>query len=252
MSLATKSDGGRSMVKFVSCLHRLPGLSREEFQQHWSEYHGPLLLRVQHLREYVQYHTLGNNPMSRKRVGAEPPFDGFEVTYWDSLEEFRVIVTSDPDYAAAREDWKYFADTSRSFTALVDEKVIIELDHPSAYALVECHSHRPGQTRADFHHSWLTVHGDFGRRIYRSGLMPGYIQNQIVDMNKDLGRELALDQETFDGVGMAYYESAAQLVACASLPIVTKEAFQAEDGFTDQKRLASVFARRHVLRSATR
>ncbi len=252
MSEAIMSGGSRGMIKLVSCLHRIPNLSRDEFQQHWSEYHGPLLRRVKHLREYVQYHTLGNNPMSRKKVGAEPPFDGFEVTCWDSLEELRAIVRSDPDYVVARDDWKYFIDTTRSFTALVDEKVIIELDHPSAYALVECHSHRPGQTRADFHHSWLTVHGDFGRQIYKSGLMPGYIQNQIVDMNKDLARELALDQETFDGVGMAYYESAAQLVACASLPIVTQEAFKAEDGFTDQKRLGSVFARRHVLLSATR
>jgi uncharacterized protein (TIGR02118 family) len=252
MSLAKTDTAERKMIKLVSCLHRIPTLSRDEFQQHWREHHSSLLLRVKHLREYVQYHTLGNNPMSRKKVGSEPPFDGFEVTYWDSVEDLRAIVASDPDYAATRDDRKYFIDQSKSFTALVDEKVIIELDHPSAYALVECHSHRPGQTRSDFHHSWLTVHGDFGRKIYKSGLMPGYIQNQIVDMDDALASELSLDQKTFDGVGMAYYESAAQLVACASLPIVTQEAFKAEDDFTDQKRLGSVFARRHVLLCATR
>lgn len=245
-------DASRRWIKLVSCLHRLPNLTREEFQQHWSEYHASLMMRVRHLREYVQYPTLGNNPMSRQKIGSEPPFDGFEVTYWDSVERLREIVKSDPDYARARQDRTSFIDESRSFTALVDEKVIIELDAPSAYALVECHSHRPGQTRTDFHRSWLTVHGDFGRRIYESGLMPGYIQNQIVDMDPALARELSLDQETFDGVGMAYYESAAQLVACASLPIVTKDAFQAEDNFTDQKRLGSVFAKRNVLRTATR
>jgi len=245
-------DASRSMIKLVSCLHRIPALSRDEFQQHWCEYHASLMLRVRHLREYIQYPTLGNNPMSRQKIGAEPPFDGFEVTYWDSVEKLREIVRHDSDYAHARNDRKNFVDASRSFTALVEEKVIIELDSPSAYALVECHSHRPGQTRADFHRSWLTVHGEFGRKIYESGLMPGYIQNQILDMEPQLATELGLDQVTFDGVGMAYYESAAQLVACASLPIVTKEAFKAEDEFTDQKRLGSVFARRSVLRTATR
>lgn len=240
------------MIKVVSCLRRLPSLSRDEFQEHWREHHAHLMLGIRHLREYVQYHTLGNNPMSRKKVGSDQPFDGFEVTYWDSLESLRTIAKNDPQYAAARDDRKYFIDSTRSFSALVDEKVIVELDHPSAYALVECHSHRPGQTRADFHQSWLTVHGDFGRRIYQTGLMPGYIQNQIVDMKKDEAAELGLDQESFDGVGMAYYDSAAQLVACASLPVVTQEAYKAEDNFTDQKKLGSVFATRLVMRSATR
>jgi uncharacterized protein (TIGR02118 family) len=250
--MANEDDASRRSIKLVSCLHRKSILTQEQFQQHWGEYHASLMLRVKHLREYVQYPTLGNNPMSRPKVGSESPYDGFEVTYWDSVEKLREIVKSDPDYARAHDDRENFIDMSRSFTALVDEKVIIELDAPSAYALVECHTHRPGQTRADFHRSWLTVHGDFGRKIYQSGLMPGYIQNQIVDTDPELARELSLDQVTFDGVGMAYYESAAQLVACASLPIVTKDAFKAEDDFTDQKRLGSVFTRRNVLRTATR
>ncbi len=240
------------MLKVISCFRRLPILTAEEFRQHWGEYHSTLMLRVKHLREYVQYHTIGNNPMSRQKVGSDTPFDGFEVTYWDNLEAYREIVACDRDFKAAREDWKYFVDMDRSFTCVVDEKVIVELDHPSAYALVECHSHRPGQTRADFHHAWLTVHGDFGRRIYKTGLMPGYIQNQIVDMDDELARELKLDQKTFDGVGLAFYDSAAQIIACASLPIVTQDAYKAEDNFTDQNRLGSVFAQRHVLRHATR
>ena len=227
-------------------------LSSEEFREHWGEYHSRLMLRVRHLREYVLYQTIGNNPMARQKVGADTPFDGFEVTYWDSLDEYRQIVKSDPDFLAARADWKYFVEPSRSFTSIVSERVIVELDHPSPYALVECHSHRPGQTRADFHNAWLTVHGDFGRRIYKTGLMPGYIQNQIVDMDARLEQELGLDQQNFDGVGMAYYDSSAQIIACASLPIVTQDAYKAEDNFTDQKRLGSVFARRVVLRTVTR
>ena len=98
------------MIKIVSCMRRIPSLSREEFQQHWREHHAPLLLRIKRLREYVQYPTLGNNPMSRQKVGSDTPFDGFEVSYWDSLEDFRSVVKTDPQYAAARDDLKYFVD----------------------------------------------------------------------------------------------------------------------------------------------
>jgi len=240
------------MIKVVSCLHRLPSLSREEFQAHFIERYARLLLEIPVLRAYVQYHTAGTNPMSRPKVGAAEPFDGFEVFYWDSLDALREVATGNENYTAAKQDRKLFVDAQRSFTAYVEEKVIVELEPPAEMALVECHMHRPGQTRADFHASWLNVHGDFGRKIYKTGLMPGYLQNQIVDLDPAIAVSLGFDQETFDGVGFAYYHSVAQLIACASLPIVTKDAYQAEDKFTDQKKLGSVLARRHVLRSCTR
>ena len=246
------ANGGRAgMIKVVSCLRRLPNLSAEEFQQHWQEYHASLLLRVKHLRECVQYATVGNNPMARKKIGSDTPFDGFLVCYWDSLGALRSAMAT-PEYAAVANDFQYFLDHTRSYTCLVDEKVIVDLDHPSSYALVECHSHRPGQTRADFHRSWLEVHGDFGRKIYQTGLMPGYIQNRVVTMSAEEAKPFGFDQETFDGVGFAFYDSAVQLIACASLPIVTKDAFKAEDSFTDQARLGSVLTRRVILRSAAR
>lgn len=240
------------MIKVVSCLHRLPALSRQEFQEHWRERHALLLLQIPVLHTYVQYHTVGTNPMSRPKVGTAEPFDGFEVFYWDSLEVLREVATSNGHYRAATQDRKLFVDVARSATSLVEEKVIVELEPPAEMALVECHMHRPGQTRTDFHASWLSVHGEFGRKIYKTGLMPGYLQNQVVDMDEAKAASLGLNQKMFDGVGFAYYHSVAQLIACASLPIVTKDAYKAEDDFTDQKKLGSVLARRHVLRSCTR
>jgi len=40
---APLSDQESSRVKLVYCLHRLPHLSREEFQKYWREKHGPLV-----------------------------------------------------------------------------------------------------------------------------------------------------------------------------------------------------------------
>src|SRR5881409_1469797 len=49
------------MVKLVFCLHRLPALSREEFQRYWRERHGPLVresAKALGIRRHVQVHTL--------------------------------------------------------------------------------------------------------------------------------------------------------------------------------------------------
>lgn len=240
------------MIKVVSCLHRRASLSREEFLQHFEERYAQLLLQIPVLRTYVQYHTVGNNPMARQKVRSAEPFDGFEVFYWDNLDTLRNLIEASSDYRAAIEDRQLFVDSEKSFTSLVEEKVIVEIEPPAEVALVECHMHRPGQTRADFHESWWTVHGDFGRKIYKTGLMPGYLQNRVVDMDPARAGSFGFDQQSFDGVGFAYYHSAAQLIACASLPIVTKDAFKAEDSFTDQNRLGSVLTRRKVLRVCAR
>lgn len=48
------------MIKIVFCLHRLPHLSRAEFQDYWRNVHAPLVERwagVLGIRRYVQSHT---------------------------------------------------------------------------------------------------------------------------------------------------------------------------------------------------
>ena len=61
------------MVKLVFCLTRLPHLSREEFQRHWRERHGPHVresAKALGIRRYVQVHTLAtpvNDALRRGR-----------------------------------------------------------------------------------------------------------------------------------------------------------------------------------------
>ena len=48
------------MIKLTFCLHRLPSLSREQFQLYWREQHAPLVkAAAPHLgiKRYVQCHT---------------------------------------------------------------------------------------------------------------------------------------------------------------------------------------------------
>ena len=238
------------MIKLVEGLRRLPSLTREEFQQHWLEHHASLLLNIPTLRSYVQYHTIGNNPMARKTVATDPPFDGHACYWWDSLDAFRSVRNS-TEYQRVLDDLKDFIGPNGSFLCYVEERMIAGIDAGADLVLIECHSHRPGQTRANFQKGWYENTGGFGREIYKTGLMSGFLQNNIYDSSPET-EGLGLDQARFDGVGFAYYHSLAQLTACVSLPIVTERAFKAEDGFTDQKKMGSVWARRIMLRPPLR
>ena len=49
------------MIKFVMCLHRHPDLTREQFQHHWRQNHGPLFMKfadAYRAKKYVQDHTI--------------------------------------------------------------------------------------------------------------------------------------------------------------------------------------------------
>lgn len=242
------------MITLIHCLYRLPHLSLEEFQAHWLEHHALFARGVKALRSDIQYHTLANNPMARPAIGQAEPYDGFAVTCWDNLQALAADLKEGTVFWEAREDEKRFVDHRRSVTCVAQEHVIVEPQGACPYVLVECHRHRAGQNRAAFQESWLRIHGDFGRRIGATGLMSGYIQNHVVscDEEEHLANALGIVQNTWDGIGMAYYDTIAQFKASMTLPDVIEEAFTAENHFTDHERLVSVLTRRHVIKSIVR
>jgi hypothetical protein len=77
------------MIKTVFPLHRLPNLSREQFQAYWFETHAPLV--PQHaeslgIKRYVQIHTLStpiNEALRDSREGPEP-YDGIAELWFES------------------------------------------------------------------------------------------------------------------------------------------------------------------------
>jgi uncharacterized protein (TIGR02118 family) len=122
------------MLKLVFCLHRLPQLSREEFQRYWREVHGPLVR--QHaaplgIRRYVQSHTLAGplNDALRAGRGSDVPFDGVAELWWDSRAVFDAASTSESGRAASLllfEDERRFIDHARSSLFVTEEHVVIE------------------------------------------------------------------------------------------------------------------------------
>lgn len=83
------------MIRITYCLHRLPSLTREEFQRYWRETHAPLVEAAAGplgIRRYHQQHTL-DSALARRFAGAQgipngegEDYDGIAEIWFDSEE----------------------------------------------------------------------------------------------------------------------------------------------------------------------
>ncbi|HZR81265.1 MAG TPA: EthD domain-containing protein [Candidatus Binatia bacterium] len=121
------------MVKLVFCLHRLPELSREEFQRYWRERHAPLVrshAAALRIRRYVQLHSLTTPLNDALRASREAPegYDGIAELWWDSVDDI-VAATSSEEGRRAGEallaDERRFIDLARSPLWLANEVPIL-------------------------------------------------------------------------------------------------------------------------------
>ena len=123
------------MIKLTFCLHRLPSLSRDEFQRYWREQHAPLVAHhaaTLRIRRYVQTHSLPDgdpvNAGLRASRGGPEDYDGVAELWWDSLDDLAAATASDEGRAASLallEDERRFIDLARSRLWLGREHVVI-------------------------------------------------------------------------------------------------------------------------------
>lgn len=111
------------MIRLVYALRRAPGLTREEFQEHWRRRHGPLVAGLAGdlgLLRYVQTHTMASAAAeaARQARGAmEPEYDGVAELWWESESALEAAMGSEAGRAAGAtllEDEQRFIDLPQS------------------------------------------------------------------------------------------------------------------------------------------
>lgn len=243
------------MTKLIYCIRRLPHLSLEEFQAHWREHHSQFGKRVKSIRRYVQYHTLANDPireaMAQAGVSNVETYDGVSIAWFDSMDALREEMKSNPMIAAAVEDEKHFIDHARSTATITEEKVVVEPVPPGNVVLIECLRRRPDIDRATFSERW-SHHAHIGRRAHEMGLLMGYIQNHALMEDAARVPGLANDDEPWDGIVTAFFDSIAKFKALVASPLAAKESFEDEKNFIDHSRSVDFLTRRHVIKDLIR
>ena len=110
------------MVKLSFCLHRLPHLSRAEFQRYWREQHAPLVARHREalrIQRYVQLHSSDSpaNALLRASRGGPEQYDGIAELWWRSEADLAEATSSEAGRRAGQElleDERRFIDLARS------------------------------------------------------------------------------------------------------------------------------------------
>lgn len=91
-------EAAPSMVKLMLLVSRLPGLTIEQFVEHWQEVHAPLAARLPGLRRYVQ-----NQPVLEAYGVRGMSHDGWAELWFDDLAALQRAYAS-PEWGAVRED----------------------------------------------------------------------------------------------------------------------------------------------------
>lgn len=125
------------MIKLTYCLHRLPSLTRDEFQGYWRDTHAPLVAAAKDalgIRRYIQQHTVdspigaANNEGRGIPYGDGEDFDGVAELWFDSEEAVAAVAATEEGHRHAiilATDEANFIDFARSRCFITQANVVI-------------------------------------------------------------------------------------------------------------------------------
>jgi len=117
-------EGRGSVVRLTCLLRRKPGLTPEEFHEHWRLVHGPLIGTLQcgsHVVRYEQH----PRPMSDYSGADDGGYDGVTVQWFESMDDYNAH-TTDSDFPVMWKDVESFLDTDRlQFIVTEDPRLVI-------------------------------------------------------------------------------------------------------------------------------
>jgi uncharacterized protein (TIGR02118 family) len=106
------------MVKLVYCIHRKPGLSREEFVRYWAVVHAPIGARIPGLRRLVHSYAV-----AAPGDGRPGDFDGMAELWFDDLGAILAARRS-AEWEASTADEANFVALTRTAYFISEERQI--------------------------------------------------------------------------------------------------------------------------------
>ena len=92
-------DTGAESIKCIRFFNRGPDMDVEDFQSYWRERHAPLVSALPSLQRYARYPAR----LGGYAKGRQPAYDGFDMTWFSSLDEWQHAMGS-AEYVHARGD----------------------------------------------------------------------------------------------------------------------------------------------------
>jgi len=125
------------VFKLTYCLHRQPGMTRDEFQAYWRDNHAPLVAAAAPslgIKRYIQQHTADSPIVSATAEGRgmvhgpETDFDGIAELWFEDESAVIAATATEEGLRHAHilaDDEAKFIDFSRSRVLVSDENALI-------------------------------------------------------------------------------------------------------------------------------
>lgn len=115
------------MIRLTALLRRNPALSAEEFERHWREVHGPLVLSVPGIERWVVRYEQHPRAVAPGQWTGTDGIDGVAMQWFRSVDDLMAMI-SDPEYRRlVGPDEHHLLDLETSVYLLTDEpRVVID------------------------------------------------------------------------------------------------------------------------------
>ena len=126
-------EGGSPVVRLTCLLRRKPGLTPEEFHEHWRNVHGPLIGTF-NVGATCSATTHNTRDRCRTTAGVDDGgYDGVTVQWFENMDAYNAD-TTDPDFPVMWKDVESFLDTDR-LHFIVTEDPLLVIGEPDPFPL---------------------------------------------------------------------------------------------------------------------
>jgi uncharacterized protein (TIGR02118 family) len=234
-----------ALIKIFEFLVRKPGLTREQFNYHWLNVHGPLVIGIpeisRHLVRYCQNHLIPDWPPVLP--GREPPCDGVVELWCESVDAVREMFGAPANLDAVRDDEHLFLDVGKGRLLITEDATLHERagtgeTHGSIkfFAMI---ARKAGLSRAAFDHHWRETHAPLiveSREI--AGRLRKYSQCAAID---DFDGNIP--SASYDGLAEYWFDGTDDLWAALTSPAYRETVRPDEAAFQDEAHTNAAVAR---------
>ena len=119
------------MVRLTCLLRRKPGMTPEEFHDHWRNRHGPLIASSESGRYVVRYEQ-HPRPLDDYQHGSGSAYDGVTVQWFASMDDYLASLAV-PDFSEVMTDLGRFLDLDHLDFVVTEEPHVV-IDRPGVDA----------------------------------------------------------------------------------------------------------------------
>jgi len=117
------------MLKFTFLIHRIDGMSREEFINYHRQIHAPLFMSIPEAQKYVKKYVLSH---PAETAGFPPPeYDAVTDIYFSSMEDYNTFFASENYKLKVHPDESNFFRLNDVVSLVCDEKTVVDVIKPS-------------------------------------------------------------------------------------------------------------------------